>query len=179
MRLTRRTGRWIAAAITGGCAVLIPGLALAAQGAPTAVPARAVAPACQTPGLVVWLDTNGNGTAGSVFYNLKVTNLSGHACTLNGFPFIRAISIGGQVLGRPAAFGSGVPHTVTISRGGTATAQLQIIDVGVYPASACHRVTAAGLRVYPPNQTRAKDVPFPFAACASHGPVVLRVGPVR
>jgi len=26
---------------------------------------------CQTPGLVVWLDTTGNGTAGSIYYDLQ------------------------------------------------------------------------------------------------------------
>lgn len=180
MRLNSRAGRWIAAALGACCAVLVPGLALAAPAAPAAVAPRvtAIAPACQTPGLVVWLDTNGNGTAGSVYYHLEFTNLSGHPCTLNGFPFIRAIRVNGQVLGRRAAF-AGVPHLVTIGRGRTVTALLQIVDAGAYSPSACHPVTAAGLRVYPPNQTRAKDVPFPFAACASHGPIVLRVGPVR
>src|SRR5919108_4144285 len=116
MRLTVRTARWIAAAITASSALLAPALALAAPGAPPAAAVPAVAPACQTPGLVAWLDTNGNGTAGSVVYNLEFTNLSGHACTVNGFPFIRSISIGGQVLGRPAPFGPGVPHQVTIGR---------------------------------------------------------------
>ena len=89
-----------------------------------------------------------------------------------------AISISGHVLGRAAAF-SGTPHTVTIRRGHTAAAKLQIVDSGNYPPSACHPVTAAGLRVYPPNQTRAKEVPFPYSACVSNGPVVLRVGPLQ
>jgi Protein of unknown function (DUF4232) len=167
----------MAAAVAACSAALIPGLALAAQQAPAAA-ARAAAPACETPGLVVWLDTNGSGTAGSVIYNLEFTNLSGHACTVNGFPYIRAISISGHVLGRAAAF-SGTPHTVTIHRGHTATAKLQIVDAGNYPPSACHPVTAAGRRVYPPNQTRAKEVPFPYSACVSNGPVVLRVGPLQ
>jgi hypothetical protein len=36
-------------------------------------------------------------------------------------------------------------------------------------------VTAAGLRVYPPNQTRARLVPFPFGACSRAGPIYLHV----
>jgi hypothetical protein len=176
MRLALRTGRCLAVVVTASCAVLLPSLALAAPGSPSAA---AVAPACETPGLVVWLDTNGNGTAGSIHYTLEFTNLSRQACTLNGFPFVRATSISREVLGRRAAFESGVPHTVTIARGRTATADLQIVDVGVYSPAACHPVAAAGLRVYPPNQTRARDVPFPFASCASRGPVFLRAGPVR
>jgi Domain of unknown function (DUF4232) len=68
---------------------------------------------------------------------------------------------------------------VTIGRGKTATAVLQIVDAGNFPPSACHPVTAAGLRVFPPNQTRSKVVPFPFGACSRRGPVYLIVGPVR
>ena len=66
MRPALRTGRWIAAIITACSAVLVPGLALASPGSPAATGAPTVAPACETPGLVVWLDTNGTGTAGSV-----------------------------------------------------------------------------------------------------------------
>ncbi len=38
--------------------------------------------------------------------------------------------------------------------------------------------TAAGLRVYPPNQTAAKVIPYPLQACAHNGPVWMDAGPV-
>ncbi len=44
-----------------------------------------------------------------------------------------------------------------------------------YPRSVCRQVAAAGLRVYPPNETVSKVVPFPFAACSRSGPVYLYV----
>ena len=47
-----------------------------------------------------------------------------------------------------------------------------------FPASQCKPVTAAGFRVFPPNQTRAKVVPFPFGACSASGPVYMFVRPV-
>src|ERR1700733_14616032 len=59
-------------------------------------------PACQTGGLVTWLDTNGNGTAGSIFYTLNFTNLSGRRCTLRGYPGVSAVNLRGQQIGRPA-----------------------------------------------------------------------------
>jgi hypothetical protein len=37
---------------------------------------------------------------------------------------------------------------------------------------------AAGLRVFPPNQTTSKKIPFPFGACSAHKAVFLRVAPV-
>src|SRR5215831_17233227 len=131
MNITR-TGRRLAAAIVGCCAVLLPGAALAAPAAPsaTAAPAHPVAhaivPGCETPGLVIWLDTNGNAGAGSVFYNLKFTNLSGHPCTLNGFPFINAVSLTGSLLGHRAASAGGPGHQITLDQGQTGTAVLQI-----------------------------------------------------
>ncbi len=180
MNLTTRAVRRLAAAAAAACAViLLPAVALAAPGSPAGPASRAAVRACETPGLVVWLNTNGNGTAGSVFYHLEFTNLSGHRCTLNGFPFIRAVNLHHHRLGSRAAFSNRTPRSVTIGRGKTATARLQIVDVGNFPPSACHPVTAAGLRVYPPNQTRSRLVPFPFGACSRRGPVYLTVGPVR
>ena len=61
----------------------------------------------------------------------------------------------------------------------TATAVLQVVDAGNYPRAACHPVTAAGLRVYPPNQTRSKIVPFPIPVCSKTSPHILFVGPVK
>jgi Protein of unknown function (DUF4232) len=181
MKLTSRAARLITATAAVACAAIFtPAIALATPGSPVSPAAPGVIRPCETPGLVIWLDTSGNGTAGSVFFHLKFTNLSGHRCTLNGFPFVAAVNLHGHQVGRRASFDhSTVPHVVTLGRGKTATAVLQIVDAGNFQRSACHPVTAAGLRVYPPNQTRSKIVPFPFAACSKKGPHYLAVGPAR
>ena len=156
--------------------------ALAARPASPVRPGKpAVALECETPRLVIWLDTEGSGTAGSIFYHLEFTNLSAHRCTLDGSPFLMAVNLSGHQLGRRAAFDRALtPRNVTLRPGKTATALLRVVDVGNLPPSACRPVTAAGLKVYPPNQTRAKVIPFPFAACSLRsGPVYLRVRPVR
>ena len=143
-------------------------------------PASPATPACETPGLVIWLNTDGDAAAGSTFFHLEFTNLSGHACTLNGIPFIQAVNLRGQQVGRVARQ-SGKPHSVRIGKNQTVSAVLQIVDALNFPASRCHPVTAAGFKVFPPNQTRAKTVPFPFLACStrgSHAPVYLSVQPV-
>lgn len=164
-----------AAAAVAGAVLLAPAIAMASAGS-SARPDAAATPACQTPGLVIWLDTNGNGTAGTTFFKLHFTNLSGRACTLNGFPFLFAVNLAGHQVGRRAAFRNPAPHVVTLGRGKTATAVLGIIDTGVFSKSACRPVTAAGLRVFPPNQTRSKLVPFPFSACSNrHGPASLTI----
>ena len=131
---------------------------------------------------MVWLDTQGNGAAGSSYYKLELTNLSGSACTVSGFPGISAVGIGGGQLGSAArregsGSGSGSGSaSVVLANGASAVATLRIVVAGNFPASRCGPVTAAGLRVYPPGQKTAKTVPFPFEACSRSGPVYLAVG---
>jgi hypothetical protein len=127
----------------------------------------------------VWLDTQGNGAAGSVFYKIEFTNLSGHTCRLRGYPGVSAVNLGGHQLGSAATRDtSATPVSVTLVEGATATAVLRIVSVGALPAT-CHAVTAAGLRVFPPNRATSKVIPFPFGACSHRGPVFLTVRAVR
>ena len=179
-RFTHNARRITAGATVIGALMLAPAIAWASAGSPARPDATAVTPLCQTPGLVIWLDTNGNGTAGTTFYKLHFTNLSGSACTLNGFPFLFAVNLTGHQVGPRAPFRTPPsPHLVTLANGKTATAVLGIRDTGAFPRAACRPVTAAGLRVFPPNQTRSKLVPFPFSTCSrAHGPASLNVGAV-
>ena len=173
----------IGAAALACAAALAPVAALAATAsaaAPTRAAAAATTPRCVTSGLVVWLDTQGNGAAGSVYYSLELTNLSGHACTLLGYPGVSAVNLGGRQRGGAASRdNSHKPHLVSLASGATAKVVLRIVEAGNFPISTCRPVIAAGLRVYPPNQTAAEVVPFPFSACSRTGPVYLSVQAVR
>jgi uncharacterized protein DUF4232 len=157
-------------------AALIPAAALAATAAGGAA-GQAVTPQCTTAGLVVWMDTNGNGAAGSIFYTLKFTNLSGHACTLFGHPGVIAVNLNGARLGHAARWDPPAPGQVRLANGGTATAVLQYSDV-VTANNHC-QAAAAGLRVRPPGQTASKVIPFPFTACTNRTLVYLAVQPVK
>jgi hypothetical protein len=160
-------------------AVLAGGATLAAA-ALTAMPAPAAGPpGCPTSGLVVWLDTQGNGAAGSVYYNLEFTNQSGSTCALQGFPGVSAVSLVGRQLGNAASRSLPARRSVTLANGATATAVLRIVDVGNFSPSACRPVAAAGLRVFPPNRTSAKTVPFPFQACSRGGVTYLSVQAIK
>jgi Domain of unknown function (DUF4232) len=138
-------------------------------------------PACTTGGLVVWLNTQGNGAAGSSYYTLELTNLSGHSCTLRGYPGVSAVDLSGRQIGSPAGrdTGGGAVRVVTLANGHAATATLRIVDALNFPNSRCRLVTAAGLRVYPPDQTASKVVPFPFAACARTGTTYLSIRAIQ
>jgi Protein of unknown function (DUF4232) len=149
--------------------------------AAVAAPSHAANPACSSRALDVWLNTQGGGVAaGSAYYKLEFTNLSAHACTLRGYPGVSAITANGRQLG--SAGGRNPAHatrTITLARGGSALAVLQISDAHNFPPTSCRLVTAAGLRVYAPGTTQAKTVPFPFATCANTRTVTLHTEPVQ
>jgi hypothetical protein len=152
----------------------------------------ATAPTCTTANLDVWLNTTANGTAGSNYYHLNLTNLSAGSCTLYGYPGVSAITQAGIQLGSAAARDD--EHAVskitltsarsargleTSTSHNTATIVLQITDTGNYSPASCVPITAAGLRVYPPGQTESTVVPYPFVACAKPGPRFLHVESVQ
>ena len=184
MRLRDSRSKRSLATVAVACALLIAAVAVSAATASqtrhAGSTAAAATPACATSGLVVWLDTEGSGAAGSSYYKLELTNLSGNPCTLRGFPGVSGVNLRGRQLGSAASRNhSGTPATVTLGEGASAVVLLRIVDVFNYSRSKCGPVTAAGLRVYPPDQTASKLVPFPFSACSRSGSNYLSVEAVK
>ncbi len=166
-RLAVRASATLAATLATG-AIVLPAEPPGALAAST--------PTCATSGLVIWLNQEGGGGAlGSIYYKLELTNLSGHACTLYGFPGVAAVNLAGRQLGLAATRETTPKNGLVTLAGGrstltnheTATAIVRIVDVGALPG--CRPVAAAGLRVYPPGQTRSKVIPFPFETCSRGG----------
>lgn len=155
--------------------------ALAAAGAvatASASPRAHAAAACSTSGLVAWLNTGaGGGAAGSFYYTLELTNLSGSTCTVSGYPGVSAVSLSGARIGSPASRTVGSPKTITLGNGASTKMTLRIVDVLNFPTSTCRPVWAAGLRVYPPGQTASRIVPGPFRACSRTGTIFMNIGP--
>ena len=187
MKPTTRAARRGLAALALTCtAVVIPTAALAASGHParSATPARPAAatipPRCGTGVLTAWLGIPGDGFAGGTSYQLELSNTSSHACTLYGYPGVSALGPGGHQLGRAAGRGpASANRLVTLGRGATAHAVLQIADVTNFPPSSCGETTAVALRVYPPGATRSLEIPFTFQACSQSGPVYMHVGTTK
>jgi Protein of unknown function (DUF4232) len=89
------------------------------------------------------------------------------------------VNLSGHLLGSAGGRNATTrPRVITLRNGATATADLQVTEAGNYPNSRCRMTDAAGVRVYPPNQTASKVVPFPFQACSRSGPVILHVSAV-
>ena len=163
-----------AALATAAVAALMPGVA-AARG----VAHAAAAPSCRASQLVDWLNTTPDGTAGTIYYQLKFTNFGG-TCTLRGYPGVSAVSLAGHQLGSPAHRVKGVKvRTMTLHQGRTVSAALGIEEVGAIPVGRCHARPAAGIRVFAPNTSRATVIPFPYSACSATGTSSMVIRPVK
>lgn len=182
----RRIIATIATASIAGLVITTAAMAASSSGTALAsdtarVPAVAV-PACQPGQLGAWIAIEqGNGAAGSIYYPLQFTNLSGRACAMRGFPGVSAIARNGHQLGRPASWDRVAPvRTVILAPGATAHTILRWSDATVTSAPGCDPVfTAVELRVYPPGQYSATYAAFDLEACSHAGPVYMSVEPIR
>jgi hypothetical protein len=178
MKLTpHRVRRGIAAAAIASAAILLPTVALASSAGGSAASAPVPAHRCYASELTAWLGSPGNGAAGSVYYDLELSNTSASTCTLYGFPGVSANNGGGQLGSAAGRDHSRPSRLVTLRPGGTSHVFLQITDVGNYPSAVCKPVRAQNLRVYAPGAYSSIEMPFQgsFGACSRRGPVYLHV----
>ena len=138
--------------------------------APASSPAPSLsgAPACATSALRVSVPTgHGNAAAGSSYYPIVFTNVSGAPCTLYGYPGVSFVTgAGGSEIGIPATENPVRPRQlITLAPGQAGHAELQVADAENYPPADCGMVTARWLRVYPPNQTAPLYAGFTARAC--------------
>ena len=156
-------------------AALAAGASPATAGASARGAVARAAAGCTASDTQTWLGLGlGGGTAGSTYYPLEFSNVGRRACSLNGYPGVAAYGPNGRQVGPAASRNSQRHGTVTLAPGATAHALLRVLDWG---ALCSKEVTADGIRVFPPGETRSEPIPFSFGACAHRG--VLIVGPVR
>jgi hypothetical protein len=138
---------------------------------------RSTTSACATSALKVSLGP-ANGAAGTVFYPVNFANTSKLACTLRGYPGVSAVTSSGKQIGSPASQISTSYKTVTVLPGKTQSAPVGIVETGNFDPSQCAPVTAAGLKVFPPGQSKAVTIKKSFSTCSSTSVVSLTVRPV-
>jgi Protein of unknown function (DUF4232) len=176
------TARRIAAAAAAAVAGLaISTAAYAATTSGTASTAAASIPKCTAFDLGAWVAVgHGNGAAGTIYYPLQFTNLSGHACAVRGFPGVSALDRDGHQLGSPASWDPVVPaRTVVLAPGATAHTILRWSDAEVTTAPGCDPVFSTfQLAVYPPGQYAATYAAFGLEACSHAGPIYMGVEPI-
>ncbi|MUN61976.1 DUF4232 domain-containing protein [Kocuria sediminis] len=128
---------------------------------------------CATSALEVSAAPAGSG-AGSVYVDITVTNAAEEPCVLAGYPGVSFVDADGTALGAPAVRDAAVPGTGReLAPGESATAALRISQAAVHPG--CEAREAAGLRVYPPENTQSVVVPFPAEACTGPGVQQLEI----
>jgi hypothetical protein len=157
-------------------ATTTPGTSPTAAATPTVSPTTAVSSqpatstaACATSALhVVVPSGSGNAAAGSAYYPIQFSNMSGSACTLYGYPGVSFVSAaGGSQIGTAATRDPTLPaKLISLSPGQTVHATLQVVDALNYPAGGCGLVTAHWLKIYPPNQTAPLYVSFSAQTCS-------------
>ncbi|WP_159801764.1 DUF4232 domain-containing protein [Arthrobacter zhaoguopingii] len=119
----------------------------------------------------------GAGAAGSVYRTLTLTNTSGAACDVAGYPGVSYVDAAGAQIGAPADRGE--PGTAfSLEPGASATAVLRQVNAGNYGAD-CGAVPAAGVRVYPPGATDSLVLPQETTACSASSIVLMTVGALQ
>jgi hypothetical protein len=135
--------------------------------------------ACTASDLGVWLAVDqGNGALGTIYYPLQFTNLSGHSCSLYGYPGVSVTGDNGQRLGSPANWIAGYDRkrVVDLAPGATAHTLLAYRDAAVSTEEGCDPVTEpSDLSVIPPGQRAATDAAFGFESCSRPGPIYMTV----
>jgi hypothetical protein len=124
-------------------------------------------PPCPTSGLSGSFSSAG-GAAGTFYYLIQLTNKSGSACTLFGYPGVSVVTgpSGSQVGAQATRIATFSPRLVTIAPGATVHATVQTPNAGVLDPAACAPQTIHWLRVYPPGQFTPLFINVPAAADA-------------
>jgi hypothetical protein len=143
----------------GAAAILATTAALATTA--SAAPSSPAVPRCTSANMTVWTGQPGDDAAGSSFWQLQISNVGHHACTLFGYPGVSVVNNSGHQVGLPAGH-SGSKSLVTLPAGGTAHVVLRVTD----PTIVCaHPVDGSLLRVFAPGQFHAKTTPFSVSVC--------------
>jgi hypothetical protein len=189
-----------AAALAGACALLTACGSTAAPGAgvtktntvqaspsPSAAAAAAAAtspsaptgPAgCLSSGLQAELGAS-QGTAGTFYQAIVLTNTSNATCTLYGYPGVSFVTgVGGSQVGAPATKNAvNAKALVTLAPGGKANVLLGVHDAGAI--ANCHITTVNWLRIYPPGDYGSIYVQYNAQACANTAKPIMSVTTVR
>lgn len=93
----------------------------------------------------------GGGAAGSVYYQVLLTNTGIQSCSLYGYPGVSLLNNQGQMVGQPAERQDSTVKTVTLNSGQTAESTLRITQDNFDPGVCQDGVTQ--VKVYPPGNT--------------------------
>ncbi|AXB45921.1 DUF4232 domain-containing protein [Amycolatopsis albispora] len=122
---------------------------------------------CKVDDLTITLG-GGEGAAGTVYRQLEFINSGKRTCTIQGFPGVSYTAGGDEHQVGPAAFREGTKgEPIELAPGQKATADVGFVQVRNYDPGTCQPTPVTGIKVYPPQETAYKIVPFEGTGCAS------------
>jgi len=99
------------------------------------------------------------GAANQVAYGrIRVTNVSGAACSLSGFPGV-SLLLNGAKIGSPATHSGQNPSVIALQPSAVAQAKFTA-------SSSCNAPLSDTMRVAVPGTNSYQDVPFELRACS-------------
>lgn len=125
---------------------------------------------CQVTDLKLSLG-GGEGAAGTVYRELRFTNIGSRTCVIQGFPGVSYVAgDDGHQVG-PAAYRVGKKGPpISLKPGMTVHAPVGFVQVRNYDPAVCKPTKVRGLRVYPPHEYDAMYLPAPGTGCAGNPP---------
>lgn len=171
----------IAAPTSGAAAAVAPSpLAQSQDRAPDPAPTSAAPDTHCTASQLAAHITERQGAAGSQFYDIALRNTAATPCTAFGFPGLSAVTPAGEQLGQAATRSGDSPHEILVGPGQATSFTVRVSNAHAYDPASCSPVTAAGLRIYPPNDTGWLDVAQQVTVCGDpQAGSVLQVYPVN
>jgi hypothetical protein len=150
---------------------------------PTAAPSQgagAQGTRCHTANLRIAV-APGDSAAGHVGLRVVFTNTASHRCTMYGYPGVSFLTgAHGKQLNVPAerSAAEGAPKLIPLAAGGKAHADLLLVNTANFATNTCKPIQAAGVRVYPPDETASAFAAYPVMVCSVNGVGTAQIYPV-
>ncbi|MCW2898360.1 MAG: hypothetical protein JWO67_625 [Streptosporangiaceae bacterium] len=110
----------------------------------------------------------GDAGMGHTYRTVRFTNVSGHPCTVQGFPGVSYVAGGdGHQVGAPAARTGSGGTAIGLADGQTASTTVGMVNVHNYSTAKCKPEAIRGFRVYVPEERAAKFVQLNGTGCAN------------
>jgi hypothetical protein len=148
-----------------GTTLLVIGIIVAGTVTANAAPL----PTCKSVDLAISVGRT-EGTAGTLYREIRFTMRSLGACVLKGFPGVSYVDRAGAQVGRAAYRNGPTGDLITLAYGASVSADVGFVNPGNYPPENCRPQPVWGVRVYPPDEFVPLYLALPDAiGCA--GPV--------
>jgi hypothetical protein len=156
------------------------GLAIAAGGLASALPAQAATASCSNSDLKASYRHSDDG-AGHSYGWIVLRNTSTHSCSTGGFGGISYVGDGnGTQIGAPAVrTDAKAVKTIVLAPGQRVRSLLDEVNALNFPKGRCHPTQVDGFRVYVPNATASQYVAHPTTGCGNSRVKLIHQKPYR